>query len=94
MAIDLVSEPYTLSKHWEEKHNIFVQSEEDLLKQTYLSAVTSLKIKFVILLIKQLQEKLKEIEDPTELNEAMKTIIELNDTKGKLSQFQGRVILK
>jgi DNA primase len=93
-AVDLVSEPYTLSKHWEEKHNIFVQSEEDLLKQTYLSAVTSLKIKFVISMIKQLQEKLKELEDPDELNEMMKTIIELNDTKGKLSQFQGRVILK
>jgi hypothetical protein len=71
-----------------------VQSEEDLLKQTYLSAVTSLKIKFVISMIKQLQEKLKELEDPDELNEMMKTIIELNDTKGKLSQFQGRVILK
>jgi hypothetical protein len=45
-------------------------------------------------MIKQLQEKLKELEDPDELNEMMKTIIELNDTKGKLSQFQGRVILK
>ena len=94
IAVDLVSEPYTLSKHWEEKHNIFVQSEESLLKQTYLSAITSLKIKFVISMIKQLQEKLKDIDDPDELNAAMKTIIELNDAKGELSKFQGRVILK
>lgn len=93
-AIDLVSEPYTLSKHWGEKHNIFVQSEEDLLMQTYLSAVTSLKIKLVISMIKKLQEKLKEISDPDELNQVIKTIVELNETKGKLSQFQGRVILK
>jgi len=94
MAVDLVSEPYTLSKHWEEKHNIFVQSEENLLKQTYLSAVTSLKIKFVISMIKQIQEQLKEAQDPQELEHLMKMIIDLNDTKGKLSQFQGRVILK
>ncbi|MFN5794159.1 MAG: hypothetical protein ACK455_05140, partial [Bacteroidota bacterium] len=73
---------------------IFVQSEEDLLMQTYLSAVTSLKIKLVISMIKKLQEKLKEINDPEELNQVIKTIVELNETKGKLSQFQGRVKLK
>ena len=94
MAVDLISEPYTLSKHWEEKHNIFVQSEETLLKQVYLSAITSLKIKFVISMIKQLQEKLKETENSEELDAIMTTIIELNNAKGDLSKFQGRVILK
>lgn len=92
LAIDLVSNKYELSQHWE-RHHINVQTEEMVLKQSVYSALFSLKNSRIMKLISENQAQLK---DSTE--ETMQLLIEqqqaLLEAKRHFSSQLGRVILK
>ncbi|MBL0047527.1 MAG: DNA primase [Bacteroidetes bacterium] len=92
LAIDLVSNKYELSQHWE-RHHINVQTEEMVLKQSVYSALFSLKNTKIMKLINENQLQLKESTD-----ENMQGLIEqlqaLLEAKKHFSAQLGRIILK
>ncbi len=92
LAIDLVSNKYELSQHWE-RHHINVQTEEMVLKQSVYSALFSLKNTKIMKLISENQLLLKDSNEDT-----MQALIEqqqaLLEAKKHFSAQLGRVILK
>ena len=95
LAIDLVSNKYELSQHWE-RHHINVQTEEMVLKQSVYSAIFSLKNTKIMKLIAENQQQLKDFKDSSE--EAIQSLIEqqqaLIEAKKHFSAQLGRIILK
>jgi DNA primase len=95
LAIDMVSNKYELSQHWE-RHHINVQTEEMVLKQSVYSALFSLKNTKVMKLISENQQQLKEFKDLNE--ESLQALIEqqqaLLEAKKHFSLQLGRIILK
>lgn len=94
-AIDLVTYPYHLSD-WE-KHNIYVQTENMLLKRAALDSVYSLKLRRLELMIaeKRAQQKIahdEKREDDTILIQAEIKLLE--DAKKHFSSLLGRVIIR
>lgn len=95
LAIDLVSNKYELSQHWE-RHHINVQTEEMVLKQSVYSAIFSLKNTKIMKLIVENQQLLKDFKDSSD--EAMQALMEqqqaLIEAKKHFSAQLGRIILK
>ncbi len=59
MVVDLLSSPYSLSKNWEDMHQIYVQSEEEVLKLIVVEAVYSFKLKKLEKMIDQNRKEIK-----------------------------------
>jgi DNA primase len=90
----LVSSPYELSKHWEEKHQITVVSEERQLKVAVVSAINTLLNKHILFLIKQNQDQIKVSENEDELIELLTAQRTLHEAKQTISAQLGRIILR
>ena len=99
MIVDFLHESYELSPHWEEKHNIQVETETLKLKQSVYGALYSLKIKILISMMHDLMIRIKEIETTggtgyeEELAELLSKKIRLENIKMLFAEKQGRVIL-
>jgi len=92
LAINLISNKYELSQHWE-RHHINVQTEEMVLKQSVYSALFSLKNTKVMKLINENQLQLKDAnaENMENIIEQLQALIE---AKKHFSAQLGRIILK
>lgn len=79
LAVDLLSSPYALSKNWEERHHIYVPTEQELLKQTVLEVVYAFKLQKLEQMISENQRLLKEMQDQKEADhDAMIGLIKAN----------------
>ncbi|MFO7997859.1 MAG: DNA primase [Bacteroidales bacterium] len=60
LAIDLQTTPYTFSSNWEDRHRIYVSSEEEVLKTVVIEAVYSFKLKKLEKMIMANQKLMKD----------------------------------
>lgn len=51
LVIDLIAEPYEISKQWEKRHQIYVTKEEDILPQAVYKNILRLKLRLIQQLI-------------------------------------------
>ncbi|MFN4854139.1 MAG: DNA primase [Bacteroidota bacterium] len=99
MVVNFLHEPYELSPHWEERHNIIVETENIKLKQSVYGALFSLKTKILMDMMQDVMNRIKEMEKTlTEENreDFMKLLeqkITLDKVKMQFAEKQGRVIL-
>jgi DNA primase len=93
LAVDLLSFPYELSENWE-KHEIYVSTEETLLKQAVMTSIYSLRMRKLVKLISDNQQKLKEVSDEEEMYRLLQVQQKLDMVKKELSRELGIVILK
>jgi DNA primase len=93
VAIDLISFPHSLSGNWE-KHGIFVQTEEKVLRKSALNAVYSLKIKKLTKMIDDNQRQLKETSAEQKMMELLQQQNQLNEAKKYFASLLGRVMIK
>ncbi len=69
LAIDLMTSPHTLSKNWEYRHRIYIIGEEDDLKPRVLHAVYAFKLKKLEKMIRDNQQKIRELGQQEEKDE-------------------------
>ena len=94
MSVDMISSPYQLSENWEKAHQIFVPLEESILKQSVLSALYTLKLKKVMKMIRDTQEKMKTAVSNEELDDLLNHNKRLKSVENNLAKLKGIVILK
>ncbi len=89
LAIDLLTTPYTLSKNWEDKHHIFVDLEEDILKTTVIQAVYAFKLRKLETMIELNQQQLKSAHENQDVddNQMIKLLEANNHLKSIRSKF-------
>ncbi len=93
-AVDLLSTPYLLSNHWEDKHRIYVKKEEDDLRKTIMEIVYSLKLKKLDKIILENKQTLRMLSDDQEIIEKMKSLRELEQTRQLFAKELSRIVLK
>jgi DNA primase len=91
-AVEIISTPYTLA-NWE-KHNIPVQLEGMILKQSVNHAIYALKIRKIEKMIHDNQKRIKETGNYEEQLILMQEQMLLVQAKKSFSAFLGRIILK
>ena len=91
VAIELLSKQHELSENWL-KNKIYVNSEEDILKEVVISSVLALKAKKIS---KDLNLILKKIKNSNDVEEQLKYQKEHSDLKEilmKINKILGRII--
>ena len=92
LAIDLLSSPYKLDR-WE-KHGIFVKKEEDRLKLTVQSAILRYKDLIIDARRKEIQDRIKEEQDPDNQLILLKDKKKWDDLRVQINKLLGIVIAK
>ena len=90
LAVDLLSDPYTLSKNWGHRHKIYVVGEEEDLKPRVMQAVYAFKLKKLEQMIAENRREIKQLSkdgQPGEDNRLMELIAEGRDLLSKRSLF-------
>lgn len=84
LTIDLLSNPYTLSDNWKNRHNILVKTEEENLKMNLLEVIYAFKLRRLEKMIEENQQKLK---DSTNAEEQISLLEADRNLKIKRSLF-------
>ena len=92
LATDLLISPYKLD-HWE-RHGIYVKKEEDFLKKTVQSALMRYKDQIIDAKRKELQDALKEEQDPDNQLILLKQKKHWDDLRVQINKLLGIVIAK
>jgi len=92
LCVDLVFSPHSLSKNWEEKHQVYVATEEMSLRKAVERTVYSLKMAKVKRMIDDHREKIKNTEDEKQREELLKEYGGLLEAKKYISKVLGRVV--
>jgi DNA primase len=92
LAIDLCHEPYELSRNWEEKYNLYIQTEKDKLLNTVENALLHFELKLNTAKIKVVQEALKNSENEDALIQHMADLILLREKRKIITEKLGIVI--
>ncbi len=93
LAIDLLADPYELSKNWE-KNKIFVKTEREDLKKTVEHALLHYRRMVVESRLPSIARELQEISDPEQQMELLKQQKKLNEIRIKINHALGIVITK
>ncbi len=97
VATDLLMDKWLLSDNWYAKHRVETETEDNsqlVLKDSVLRAIYGLKMKFIKLMIADIQKQLREIElDEFETGTLLNNQIQLDKIKKELSDMLGRIIL-
>ena len=99
MVVNFLHEPYELSPHWEERHNIIVETENIKLKQSVYGALFSLKTKILMDMMQDVMNRIKEMEktlseeNREDFMKLLEQKITLDKVKMQFAEKQGRVIL-
>jgi len=91
-VIDLVSEKYVISINWNEKFEIYVPHEQEILKSVAFSNVFRLKFRVIKKLIKENMDKLKLATVPSEQEKLMLIHQELKRSEMEAARVLGNVI--
>jgi len=91
---DLVSERWEISPNWNDKFQIFVPSENDVLETVVLSNVMRLKFRVIQKLISDNLSKLKSAKEEDEQEQLFKIHSELKKSEIELAKALGIVITK
>lgn len=88
MVVDLLSTQYTLSKNWEDRHHIFIDHEEDILKATVMQAVYAFKLRKLEKMIELNQQQLKTAQENQDISE--EEVFKLLETNNSLKIIRSR----
>lgn len=101
LAIELISVPYELSRNWEEKYEIYTQTEKDALKKAAIKSILILKEKKLQIAMQEVGERIKELEKEKDapdykerLNKELEEKKKLDEINVYIARFTSRVILK
>lgn len=92
MAIDLVFTPHALSKNWDERHHIKVQTEELVIRMSVERTVYSFKMAKVKKMISENREKIRTSKDDAKQEELLNEYHGLLEAKKFISNYLGRVL--
>ncbi len=93
-SIDLMTEPFQLSKNWEIKHKIYVAREEENLEMMVVKALLSLKLALLMEQKETVQKKLKEVELEEEQRPLLEKIQAIINKEKRIAQILGRPIMR
>ncbi|XWN35639.1 MAG: DNA primase [Roseivirga sp.] len=91
-AIDLTAQPYTISDHWEEQHQIYTAKEEDDLHKTAFKNVLRLKLRLVQQLIEENRAGLQQSLTPEEEDQLLQVHTALKQAEAAIAQQLGIVV--
>lgn len=94
VAVNLISNDYSLSEHWNTRYGILVEEEKFMLKKSVQKALFSLKDKRLMQHIKEKQEELKKVLTQQELESIMIELKILHVMKLRVNKLMGRTIIK
>lgn len=97
IAFGLLTSPFDYSHNWDEKLEMPLQSQkkpEDNFPEDTVSSVNRFKLRKVLKIMKENQEKLKTTKDSTEIIKILKVQQKLTEMKIELAAFFGSVIIK
>lgn len=86
LAIDMQTTPYTFSSNWEDRHRIYVSSEEEVLKTVVIEAVYSFKLKKLEKMIMANQKLMKDQAESDAPNQ--ETLLKLMETDRSLKTIR------
>lgn len=92
VVIDLISSQYTLAK-WDQ-HNIFVQTEEQKLKETIYKYINALKAKYIQRMIDENLRLLKDAVNDEDVIVFQQKQKQLDEAKSYFNNLLGRIIVK
>jgi DNA primase len=93
-VVDLLAQPYEVSKMWNEKHKIFVPQEKDNLKSVMVTNILRLKFRIVQHLIEEENIKLKAATTEEETDKLLDEISELKKIEVAIASELGNVTVK
>lgn len=94
LAVSLLSTEYHLSENWEQKHDIRVPKESEVLRNAVYSAIYHLKMRKVMRMIIDNQQKLKLDLNDDDMRKHLNIHMHLTNLKKNISEALGAVILK
>ena len=93
LVVNLLSEKYTLSDNWKDRHGIDIKKEEDLIQESVENCINHLKRRKLDFLIKQNQDKMKTA-SPEEQTSLLSIHLIYSNARSNLSVALGVVVLK
>jgi DNA primase len=97
ITIGLLTSPFDYSHNWIDKHDLPLQNQksyEENFAQDTVDSVNRFKLRKVIKILKDNQEKLKTTKDSTEMIKILKVQQKLTEMKVELAAYFGSVIVK
>lgn len=94
LAIDLITDEYTLSPKWEEKHKIFTKKEEDDLTHTINNAIILFKLSKIEEICQTLTEELKNAQSDEDSLIILHKLNQMAEIRKQPAEHLGRVILR
>ncbi len=94
LAVKLLSQKYSLSENWQNRHGIEVKREEDLIIQSVESSINHLKKRKIDTMIKENQDRLRTATSHDEISEIQSIHQILSSARTALSNALGVVVLK
>jgi len=94
IAVDLSSERYEISPHWEKKYKIVVAHERDSLKRATYTNILRLKFRIIQKMIEDNLEKLKSANDESEINRFLENQNNLKKMEMSIAETLGNVTVK
>ena len=92
-SINLLSFPYIYSKNWEDKKKIYSTTEETNLKGTIIKAINALRFRKLLLIMENLQEKIKNSTNYEESEVHQKLYILLSKARSDLAISLGGIVV-
>ncbi len=94
LVVKLLSQKYSLSENWKNRHGIDVKREEDLIAESVENCINHLKRRKLDALIKENQDKMKKAKTPEEESELLSIHLLYSNLRTNLSNALGVVVLK
>lgn len=91
---NLIADRYELSNVWQDRHNILIPREPDVLDKAIFQNIVRLKIRTIQKLIQQNLQKLKTATEEAEITELMQVHSSLKSSEIELSKLLGIVVAK
>lgn len=91
---DLLANPYEVSPNWNDKHNIHVPNETELLKNVVFTNILRLKFRIVQCLIDEESKKLKNASEITEVDRILSDISDFKKIAIDIANVLGNVTVK
>jgi len=92
-SINLLSFPYIYRKNWEDKKKIYSTTEETNLKGTIIKAINALRFRKLLLIMENLQEKIKNSTNYEESEVHQKLYILLSKARSDLAISLGGIVV-
>ncbi|MFW6018969.1 MAG: DNA primase [Bacteroidales bacterium] len=96
-AINLLSEPFELSRNWYKKHKIQIQKESDILEKAVVHSLLAFKLDKLKQQKQYIQESLKDNDEKTDDAEVLKRMEHINKLNKKVQEIAeslGRIVLR